>query len=60
VFFSLLIIALVHIVKHKGKLNFVDLFLFAAALAITAIPEGLPMVITFCLSQGAASLKKIM
>jgi P-type Mg2+ transporter len=58
VFFSLLIIALVHIVKHKGKLNFVDLFLFAAALAITAIPEGLPMVITFCLSQGAASLKK--
>ena len=58
VFFSLLIIALVHIVKHKGQLNFVDLFLFAAALAITAIPEGLPMVITFCLSQGAASLKK--
>jgi Mg2+-importing ATPase len=48
----------VHIVKHGGELNFVDFFLFAAALTITAIPEGLPMVITFCLSQGASSLKK--
>lgn len=58
VFFSLLAIALIHIILDKGKLNYVDLFLFAAALAITAIPEGLPMVITFCLSQGAATLKK--
>jgi Mg2+-importing ATPase len=58
VFCSLLIIAFVHIILDKGKLNYVDLFLFAAALAITAIPEGLPMVITFCLSQGAATLKK--
>ena len=58
IFFSLLLTALVHIVVHKGELNFVDFFLFAAALTITAIPEGLPMVITFCLSQGASSLKK--
>lgn len=58
IFFSLLLTALVHIIKHKGELNFVDFFLFAAALTITAIPEGLPMVITFCLSQGASSLKK--
>jgi len=58
IFFSLLLTALVHIVKHGGELNFVDFFLFAAALTITAIPEGLPMVITFCLSQGASSLKK--
>ncbi|HLW72496.1 MAG TPA: HAD-IC family P-type ATPase, partial [Candidatus Babeliales bacterium] len=58
VFFSLLIIALVHIVMDKGHFTYIDLFLFAAALAITAIPEGLPMVITFCLSQGAAKLKK--
>jgi Mg2+-importing ATPase len=58
VFFSLLIIALIHIVMDKGQLNYIDLFLFAAALAVTAIPEGLPMVITFCLSQGAATLKK--
>ena len=58
IFFSLLLTALIHIVKHKGELNFVDFFLFAAALTITAIPEGLPMVITFCLSQGASSLKK--
>lgn len=58
IFFSLLLTALIHIIKHKGQLNFVDFFLFAAALTITAIPEGLPMVITFCLSQGASSLKK--
>lgn len=58
IFFSLLLTALVHIIKHKGELNFVDFFLFAAALTITAIPEGLPMVITFCLSQGASTLKK--
>src|SRR4030095_16354992 len=58
VFCSLLIVALVHIVMHKGQINYIDLFLFAAALTITAIPEGLPMVITFCLSQGAATLKK--
>ena len=58
IFFSLLLTALVHIIVHKGELDFVDFFLFAAALTITAIPEGLPMVITFCLSQGAASLKK--
>ena len=58
VFCSLLVVALVHIVMHKGQINYIDLFLFAAALTITAIPEGLPMVITFCLSQGAATLKK--
>lgn len=58
IFFSLLIMAFVHILMHKGQLNFIDFFLFAAALTITAIPEGLPMVITFCFSQGASSLKK--
>lgn len=58
IFFSLLVMAFVHIIMHKGQLNFVDFFLFAAALTITAIPEGLPMVITFCFSQGASSLKK--
>ena len=58
VFFSLLGIALIHIVMHKGQINWIDWLLFAAALAITAIPEGLPMVMTFCLSQGAAALKK--
>jgi Mg2+-importing ATPase len=58
IFFSLVITALIHIITHKGQINIVDLLLFSAALAITAIPEGLPMVITFCLSKGAATLKK--
>ena len=56
--FSLLLTALFHIITHQGKINFLDLLLFSAALAITAIPEWLPMVITFCLSQGAAKLKQ--
>ncbi|HEX4068533.1 MAG TPA: HAD-IC family P-type ATPase [Candidatus Babeliales bacterium] len=58
VFASLLIMALIHIVMRGGEFSFIDFFLFAAALTITAIPEGLPMVITFCLSQGASALKK--
>jgi Mg2+-importing ATPase len=58
IFISLLIMAFIHIIIHKGQLNYIDFFLFAAALTITAIPEGLPMVITFCFSQGASSLKK--
>jgi len=57
IFISLLIMAFVHIIIHKGQLNFMDFFLFAAALTITAVPEGLPMVITFCFSRGAAILK---
>ena len=58
VFASLLIMALIHIVMRGGEFSFIDFFLFAAALTITAIPEGLPMVITFCLSKGASALKK--
>jgi Mg2+-importing ATPase len=58
VFATLLVMALIHIVMRGGEFSFVDFFLFAAALTVTAIPEGLPMVITFCLSKGASSLKK--
>ncbi len=58
IFFSLLLVAFIHIIMRKGEINYIDLFLFAAALTITAIPEGLPMVMTFCLSQGASTLKK--
>ena len=58
VFLSLLVMALIHIVMRKGNSVLLIFFLFAAALTITAIPEGLPMVITFCLSQGASTLKK--
>jgi len=58
IFFSLIITAMLRIIVHKGAISAIDLILFSAALAITAIPEGLPMVITFCLSKGAASLQK--
>ena len=34
----------------------VELFLFSVALAVSVIPEALPIVMTFCLSKGAAVL----
>ena len=41
----------------KGKaLNFIEFFLFAIALTISVIPEALPLVTTFSLSQGARKL----
>jgi len=38
--------------------SFTHLLLFSAALAITAIPTALPIVITFCLTKGATALQK--
>ncbi len=38
---------------HSTHINLSDFFIFAIALAVTIIPEALPVVITFCLSQGA-------
>jgi len=63
--FQLILITLVitfilnFFLKH-GATNFsvLDLFIFSTSLAISAIPEALPIVITFCLSQGASVLAK--
>lgn len=52
-----LVITIVLNVLLKGKdLPLTELFIFSIALAITAMPEALPIVITFCLSQGASLL----
>lgn len=41
----------------KGReLNFIEFFLFSIALTISVIPEALPLVTTFSLSQGARKL----
>lgn len=49
------------IVAHffiKGSQNYINIFIFATALAISVIPEALPIIITFCLSSGATHLAK--
>lgn len=42
----------------KGPTNYIKLLIFTTALAISVIPEALPIVVTFCLSSGAAALAK--
>ena len=42
----------------KGTHNIVELLLFAVALAISVIPEALPMVTTLSLSRGALKLAR--
>lgn len=58
IFISLITTLLINVLLKKGQMDMVKFFLFCAALAISAIPEALPAVITFCLAQGAAKLKK--
>ncbi|HEX4069289.1 MAG TPA: HAD-IC family P-type ATPase, partial [Candidatus Babeliales bacterium] len=55
---SLVIVLGVNIFFKSGKMSFVDFLLFAGALAITAIPSALPVVITFCLTKGAMTLRQ--
>lgn len=43
--------------KHNA-LSFIDMVTFSTALAITTIPEALPIVLSFCLSQGASYLAR--
>ena len=50
VFFANLII--------KGTTNFFDFLIFCIALIVSIIPEALPLVITFALSQGALRLAR--
>lgn len=42
----------------KGGNNFLELILFSIALAVSVIPEALPLVTTFSLSRGALHLAK--
>lgn len=58
VMISLVLVLVVNIFFKSGKMSFIDFLLFAGALAITAIPSALPVVITFCLTKGAMALHK--
>lgn len=53
----ILVIAANFLVK-RGNLNFIELIVFCIALVISVIPEALPLVTTFSLSQGAKHLAK--
>ncbi len=42
----------------KKDINFIELTIFSLALAVSVVPEALPVVITFSLSKGAHKLAK--
>ncbi len=58
-FVSIMLLLIIRIgLLHSTYITLSDFFIFAIALAVTIIPEALPVVITFCLSQGALLLAK--
>lgn len=55
---TLLIVFLAHLVLKNGQLRVWELLLFSIALAVSVIPEALPLVMTISLSKGALRLAK--
>ncbi len=51
-------LVLLHTVLHPSGMQLSEILIFAIALALSILPEGLPMVMTFCLAQGASRLAK--
>jgi Mg2+-importing ATPase len=58
VLISLVVVVGINIFIKTEQASLVNILFFAAALAITAIPSALPIVITFCLTKGAMALRK--
>jgi P-type Mg2+ transporter len=58
VLISLVIVIFINVFVKAEKTSVVNILFFAAALAITAIPSALPIVITFCLTKGAMALRQ--
>ncbi len=55
---TLAIVFLINIFIKGGEADILGLAVFSIALAVSVIPEALPVVITFSLSKGAARLAK--
>lgn len=55
---SLMIVIVINLFIKVEQTSFLNILFFAAALAITAIPSALPIVITFCLTKGAMALRR--
>lgn len=53
---SLIVIFILNLIIKRGHVNIIDLLLFSAALAVSVVPEALPIITTFALSQGAVRL----
>lgn len=59
IFVTLLMVIGLNIVIKQQSVDLFSLVFFAVALAISVIPEGLPVVTTLALSQGALMLAKL-
>lgn len=55
---TLALVVVANLVLKHGSVTLADLLVFAIALAISVVPEGLPVVTTFSLSQGARRLSE--
>jgi len=55
---TLAMIVVLQVFVKGSKINVIDLILFAVALAVSIVPETLPMVMSFCFARGAARLAK--
>lgn len=58
ILFSLIVAVLAQFIIKGSKVNIIELILFASALAVSIIPEALPVITTFALAQGAMNLAK--
>lgn len=55
---TLLFVFFVNIFLKKGAIDITDLAIFSIALAVSVIPEALPLVMTFSFSRGALKLAR--